>query len=400
MSQGYRTSHSRVVPGLENCLMSPPDILADGGRFGLLLNQASVDTRFRYACDVLAERFPGQLACLFSPQHGLWSSAQDNMIETPHGRHPRLQVPIYSLYAEQRQPSPDMLAGLDCLVIDLQDVGTRVYTYIWTVTYCLETCARAGVPVVILDRPNPLGGRMVEGPLLQADYTSFIGRAPIPMRHGLTLGELALFLNRGMGIEACLDVVPMQGWRRSMLAGDTGLAWVPPSPNLPRSEGAAVYPGMVLIEGTQLSEGRGTTTPFEVVGAPFIDAFALADALTSLDMPGFVFRPITFRPTFQKWRERECGGVFIHLTDPVAARPYAMAVHLLRIVHDYWPNDFRWLSPPYEYEETIMPIDILSGSSALREAIETASVPACWSRLVAVDEDAWWATVADALLYA
>ena len=270
--------HSPVTIGLENCLDGPPDVLR-GARFGLLVNQASVDFRYRYSHDLLAEAFPGQLAALFSPQHGLWSEDQDNMIETPHGRHPRLGIPAYSLYAEGRKPSAEMLEGLDCLVVDLQDVGTRVYTYIWTVSYCLEACREQGIPLVLLDRPNPLGGDRIEGPRLQTSYSSFVGRAAVPMRHGLTVGEMAGYLNRSMGIDATLEVVRMSAWQRSMTFDQIGRPWIPPSPNLPRPEGVGLYPGMVLVEGTNLSEGRGTTTPFEIVGAPFVDPHALAEAL-------------------------------------------------------------------------------------------------------------------------
>lgn len=241
--------------GLERCLQEPHPIL-QGKRFGLLVNQASVDKDFRYAHELLNERFPGQIAALFGPQHGLWSEQQDNMIETGHGKDPRLGIPVYSLYAESRRPSPEMLEGLDILVVDLQDVGTRVYTYIWTLSYCLAACAQQGIPVLVLDRPNPLGGIVVEGSRLDPEYRSFVGRASIPMRHALTMGEMAVFLNNHMGLGAEVHVQEMQGWRRSMLWPETGRSWIPTSPNLPRIEGVLLYPGMVLLEGTNLSEGR------------------------------------------------------------------------------------------------------------------------------------------------
>jgi len=384
--------------GLENCLANPPDVL-HGARFGLLCNQASVDREFRYAHDRLDKAFSGQLTALFSPQHGLWSQDQDNMIETPPGRPPRLGIPVYSLYAENRKPTPDMLAGLDCLVVDLQDVGTRVYTYIWTVSHCLEACAAAGVAVVVLDRPNPVGGCLVEGPRLDPAYASFIGRAPVPMRHGLTLGEIAQYLNVSMGIGAELHVVPVNGWRREMTWADTGRRWIPSSPNLPRIEGVQVYPGMVLIEGTNLSEGRGTTTPFETVGAPFVDPFALVDALAEWPLPGVVFRPITFTPTFQKWCDRQCGGVFLHVLDEATFRPYRTAAALLASVRQLWPKDFQWLQPPYEYEHEKMPIDILSGGPALRGEIESGLTAAGLARLAEVGETEWWGEVSASLLY-
>lgn len=396
------TDHAPREPsttiGLENCLASLPAVLS-GARFGLLVNQASVDHRFRYAHDLLSAALPGQLAALFSPQHGLWSEDQDNMIETAHRRHPRLDVPVYSLYAESRKPSAESLAGLDCLVVDLQDVGTRVYTYVWTLSYCLEACRERGIPVVVLDRPNPLGGIRVEGPRLKLPYRSFVGRAPIPMRHGLTIGEMARRLNSSLGIGATVEVTPMTGWRRELTFADTGRPWVPPSPNLPRLEGVDLYPGMVLVEGTNLSEGRGTTTPFEVIGAPFIDPFRLADALSEWDLPGLAYRPLTFKPTFQKWQDRECGGVFLHVLDHRVFRPYRAAVVLLASIRRLWPREFQWLSPPYEYETEKMPIDILSGGRDLREGLDTGLTPSLLDELTALDEDQWWSEVDPHLLY-
>ncbi|HID75972.1 MAG TPA: DUF1343 domain-containing protein, partial [Planctomycetaceae bacterium] len=333
-----------ITIGLENCLVSPPRRLARA-KSGLLVNQASVDRYFRYAHDLFNQAFPGQLAVLFSPQHGLWSEDQDNMVETPHGFHPRLQVPVISLYAESRKPPGDTLAELDCLVIDLQDVGTRVYTYIWTLSYCLEACAEHDVAVIVLDRPNPLGGRYVEGPRLEMAYASFVGRASIPMAHGLTIGEMARYLNAAMGIGAPLEVVPMTGWRREMAYADTGRVWVPPSPNLPRIEGVGLYPGMVLVEGTNLSEGRGTTTPFELLGAPFVDPFALIDAVGRWRLRGVHLRPLAFKPTFQKWEGKTCGGVFLHLTDRHVCRPYRTAVVLLDAIARLWRDQFQWLEP-------------------------------------------------------
>lgn len=384
--------------GLENCLASPPASLR-GARFGLLVNQASVDGRFRYAHDLLAGVPWGRLAAIFSPQHGLWSEDQDNMIESPHRRHRRLGVPVYSLYAATRKPTPDMLDGLDCLVVDLQDVGTRVYTYHWTLSYCLEACAERGIAVVVLDRPNPLGGRRAEGPRLEAAFTSFVGRAPIPMAHGLTLGEMARYLNHALALGAAVDVVPMRGWRRETTWSDLGRPWIPPSPNLPRLEGARVYPGMVLVEGTNLSEGRGTTTPFEVIGAPFIDPDALVEALAAWELPGVAFRPLAFKPTFQKWQGQECGGVFVHVVDERVFRPYRTAVVLLGCTRRLWPGAFRWLPPPYEYEAEKMPIDILSGGSTLREVLDAGLTPARLDEATALEEPAWWADVGPFLLY-
>jgi len=398
MANIHFSEDASVTIGLENCLGSVPEILC-GARFGLLANQASVDRRFRYCHDLLSAALPGQLAALFSPQHGLWSEDQDNMIETAHARHRQLDIPVYSLYAESRKPSAESLRGLDCLVVDLQDVGTRVYTYIWTLSYCLEACQERGIPMVVLDRVNPLGGSRVEGPRLKTPYASFVGRAPVPMMHGLTIGEMARHLNASMGIGARVEVVPITGWRREMTYRDTGRQWIPPSPNLPRIEGVGLYPGMVLVEGTNLSEGRGTTTPFEVVGAPFVDPFALADALSQWDLPGLAVRPLTFKPTFQKWQGRQCGGVFLHVLDDLVFRPYRTAVVLLACVRRLCPKDFQWLPPPYEYEREKMPIDILSGGCELREGLQNDLTPSLLEELTALDEDGWWSEVGPHLCY-
>ena len=374
--------------GLECALEKPPEIL-EGRRFGLLMNQASVDRDFRYAHDLLTEQFPGQLTALFGPQHGMWSEQQDNMVETPSVRDARLELPIHSLYGEHRKPTAEMLEGLELLVVDLQDVGTRVYTFIWTLTYCLEACAAAGIPVLVLDRPNPLGGTKVEGPLLEEEVASLVGRSAIPMRHALTIGELASYLNDAMGVGAQLHVHPMGDWKRTMTWADTGRPWVPTSPNLPRLEGVAVYPGMVLIEGTELSEGRGTTTPFEVVGAPYIDSERLAHRVRAFGDCGVVWRPIRFEPTFQKHSGQSCGGLFIHARSGSEPYSYRAALALLGSVRELWPDEFDWLEPPYEYERTLVPIDILTGSTRGREAVDRGLTSEVLDDLCRVDAEEW-----------
>lgn len=384
-----RRSSPIVRIGLDCCLEDPPAKLRNA-RFGLLMNQASLNANWQYACDVLSQRFPQQLTAIFTPQHGLWSEQQANMIESPHGHYPPLGLPIFSLYSETRRPTAEMLHGLECFLVDLQDVGTRVYTFIWTVVKCLEACASAGIPVVILDRPNPLGGETIEGPLLDADYKSFVGLATIPMRHALTIGELALLANDELDIGADVEIVPMNGWRRSMLFPETHCPWTPPSPNMPRFDTTLVYPGQVLLEGTNLSEGRGTTTPFELVGAPFIDPHRLMDALNALPHPGITFRPLRFVPTFDKWRGQSCGGVAWHTSDPQSVRSFVTTLSVIAAVQRQWPKDFAWLPPPYEYEHEKMPIDILYGSSKLREAIAHGNMSHDQlSTLAAVDEQAW-----------
>lgn len=384
--------------GLELACQAPPDVLRSAGSFGLLCNQASVDRQFRHAADALAQRFPGKLKALFGPQHGLWSTAQDNMIETGHARHARLGVPVHSLYSEIRKPTQQMLDGLDLLVVDLQDVGTRVYTYLWTLTYCLEACAQKGIPVLVLDRPNPLGGEIAEGQALDLRWQSFVGRASIPMRHGLTLGELARYGNDVMGLSADVRVLPMQGWRRAMTWPDTGRTWVPPSPNLPRFEGALVYPGQVLLEGTNLSEGRGTTTPFEQFGAPFVDPWQLLALVSAHDVRGAALRPVHFEPTFQKWQGHACGGLFVHPTEPAAFRSYRTTLAILRATRELWPQHFAWRQPPYEYERTLLPIDILAGGPAVREFVDGERPLAQLDALAAPPGD-WWQRVRRSLLY-
>ena len=387
-----------VEVGLDRCLKTPPQSLAKGAKFGLLMNQASVTGGYRYASDVLYERFPNQLVALFSPQHGLWCEQQANMIESQHAVHTRLGLPIYSLYAESREPTPAMLQGLEVFVIDLQDVGTRVYTFIWTVVNCLRACKTQSIPVILLDRPNPIGGEAIEGPILQSNFRSFVGLADIPMRHGLTLGELAQFCNSSLGIDAKLEIVPLSGWLRSLHLPQTSAPWCPPSPNMPRYDTALVYPGQVLLEGTNLSEGRGTTTPFEVVGAPFIEAERLAIELNARAIPGVYFRPLRFAPTFDKWAGRSCGGVFIHAVDVRHFNSYATTIEILRSIKRLYPSEFAWLPPPYEYEFEKPPIDILSGSDRLRIAIDTSddrAIDAC----TAADENAWLRSTESIRLY-
>jgi uncharacterized protein YbbC (DUF1343 family) len=292
------------------------------------------------------------------------------MIEWEGFRDTATGLPVHSLYGATRQPTAAMLAGIDTLVIDLQDVGARVYTFIWTLLLCLQACARAGVRVVVLDRPNPLGGEVREGNLLDMGFVSFVGMAPIPIRHGLTIGELAVFFRRHFELDVDLEVAWMQGWRRSMWFDATGLPWVLPSPNMPTLETAIVYPGMVALEGTELSEGRGTTRPFELFGAPFIDPGALVARIDQHALPGVVFRPTFFEPTFQKHVRTLCGGVQLHVTDRDAFRSVRTMIAILAAVRALWPDELRWLEPPYEYETDKPPIDILAGGTWLREGVD------------------------------
>jgi uncharacterized protein YbbC (DUF1343 family) len=346
--------------------------LLRGHRVGVVSNPASIDARFEHPADKLAAAGSGlTLAALFGPQHGFNADVQDNMIETGHARDERRRVPVYSLYSETREPTADMLAGLDDLVVDLQDVGARIYTFIYTMANCLRAAARHGVHVVVCDRPNPIGGCAVEGPVLEPAYESFVGLFPIPMQHGMTIGELARLFNEQFGIGARLTVMPMQGWRREMFWDETGLPWVMPSPNMPTLDTAIVYPGMVLFEGTALSEGRGTTRPFEISGAPWVDARAASEHLNRLQLPGAWFRPVGFEPTFHKFAHQACGGCQIHVTDRRAFKPVLSGVAVMAEYHRQDPARFAWRQPPYEYEHEKMPIDILAGSDALRHQIES-----------------------------
>jgi uncharacterized protein YbbC (DUF1343 family) len=346
--------------------------LIHGRQVGVVCNPASIDSAFRHTADRLIQDPEVTVAALFGPQHGFRSDVQDNMIETPHASDRRRQVPIYSLYSETREPSAQMLRDIDVLVIDLQDVGTRVYTYIYTMANCMRAAARHGVRVVVCDRPNPIGGEAVEGNLLQPAYASFVGQFPIPLRHGMTIGELARLFNDAFHIGAALDVVPLGGWRRSMYHDATGVPWVIPSPNLPTLDSAIVYPGAVLFEGTRLSEGRGTTRPFELIGAPWIDGDRLADAMNGLGLPGVHFRPAFFEPTFQKHAKETCGGCQIHVLDRQKFRPVQTAVQLMAEFRRQDPARFPWREPPYEYEHDKEPIDILYGSDQLRLTLDAA----------------------------
>ena len=344
-------------------------------REGVVSNPASIDARFQHIVDTFATSKDVKLAAIFGPQHGFRSDVQDNMIETSHNRDARRGVPVYSLYSETREPTAEMLKGLDALVVDLQDVGSRIYTFVYTMANCLRAGKKHGVPVIVCDRPNPIGGTSIDGPMLLAGFESFVGQFPIPLRHGMTIGELARFFNDACGLGADLTVVPMDNWKRSMHYDETGLPWVMPSPNMPTLETAVVYPGTVLFEGTNVSEGRGTTRPFGLIGAPWVDAELLAEKLAAHRLPGAYFRPAVFEPTFQKHAKEPCGGCQIHVLDRDKYPAVQSAVAILIEMRAQNPAKFQWRQPPYEYEHEQLPCDILAGSSDLRLQIE-AGVPA------------------------
>lgn len=363
------STSTTVGLGIDRLLEIDRRLLA-GRRVGVVCNPASVDSLLRHTADRLIADPEIAVAALFGPQHGFRSDLQDNMIETPHAQDARRRVPVYSLYSETREPTGDMLRDLDTLIIDLQDVGTRVYTYVYTMANCMRGAARHGVHVVVCDRPNPVGGEEVEGSRLEPPFASFVGQFPIPLRHGLTIGELARLFNDEFGIHCSLDVIPLAGWRRPMYFDETGLPWVMPSPNIPTLDSAIVYPGAVLFEGTKLSEGRGTTRPFELIGAPWIDGDRLADAMNARQLPGAHFRPVFFEPTFQKHAKQTCGGCQVHVVDRQRFRPVRTAVELIAEFRRQAPDRFAWREPPYEYEHEKEPIDILFGSDRLRETID------------------------------
>ena len=360
-------SYPAVSTGLETLKTNKP-IQFHTKKLGLLANPASVDKNFNHASRIINNLFPGQLKALFSPQHGFYADKQDNMIESDHGVEPELNIPVFSLYSKTRIPTREMMDLIDILIIDLQDVGTRVYTFMYTMSYCLEAAAQYGKQVFILDRPNPVGGVLVEGNILSDNCRSFVGRFPLPMRHGFTMGELALFFNRECRIHADITVIPMQGWKRDMFFQDTGLGWVAPSPNLPTPAATMVYPGQVIFEGTNLSEGRGTTQPFEFLGAPFINPAPIVKDIDQ-NISGVHLRPICFEPTSGKWAGQCCRGFQLHVTHPMQFKPYRTSLILLQQIIKRHQDNFRWKEPPYEYEFHKSPMDLILGSQTLKERI-------------------------------
>ena len=355
--------------GLEILFEEKLDLVSDS-RVGLIVNPASINSRFEHAADLFHHHPDVELTALFGPQHGIRGETQDNMIEWQTFLDRRTGLPAHSLYGATRIPTADMLANVDVLVFDVQDVGTRVYTFNYTMALAMEAARENGKRFIVLDRPNPIGGSDIEGNIHEHEFKSFVGMFPLPMRHGMTIGELALMFNQEFGIGCELEVVKMQGWRRSMWHDETGLPWVLPSPNIPTTETVVVYPGCVIIEGTQVSEGRGTTRPFELLGAPYVEPQALIDELMKDGLPGAIFRPHYFQPTFQKFAGEICGGIQIHVVDRKAYRPVITGVAIVNAIHRLYPDLFAWQQPPYEYVYDKLPFDVITGTSKLREQIE------------------------------
>jgi uncharacterized protein YbbC (DUF1343 family) len=366
---------SYVIPGLEIFLQDPPAWSATAS-LGLLCHPPSVDRAFQPAPELVARRFPGQLRVLFSPQHGLRGEKQDNMISSPDFEDPLLKIPVVSLYGPRLEPPREALEKIDVFLVDLQDVGTRVYTYGATLAKVMAAAARVGVKVVVLDRPNPIGGLQVEGNMLRPAWASFVGPYPLPMRHGFTLGELARYYQVTQTLGGDLEVIPARGWRRGDYFDAAGLPWIMPSPNLPTLDGALVYPGQVLLEGTNLSEGRGTTRPFELFGAPFLTPRRLRHELKEIPLPGVVLREVAFEPTFHKWAGESCYGFQLHVTHRLAFKPYYTTLALLSVIRRLYPEQFTWRQPPYEYETERLPIDLLTGDAAIREGLDAGRPPA------------------------
>lgn len=358
-----------IQTGLDQIRHDTPRGLA-GKRVGILCHAPSVASDFTHIITIFHKKTDSTLGAVFGPQHGLYGQTQDNMIEWSSSVHPLYGIPVHSLYGEHRKPTSEMLAGIDAFVIDLQDVGARLYTYIWTVKLCMEACAKAGIPIWILDRPNPIGMIQFDGPVLKEDYFTFVGGASIPLCHRMTLGEMALWIREKHNINCSLNIVWMKNWRRQSLFDQTGLPWILPSPNMPTLRTAIVYPGMVLAEALNISEGRGTTIPFELSGAPFIDSEKLKINLDGRRIPGCIFRTHNFIPTFNKYAGQVCNGLQIHVTDPAVFLPVLTAYEVFSAIIETSPEgSLKFNEPPYEYEYRLMPFDILSGDSVMRNSL-------------------------------
>jgi uncharacterized protein YbbC (DUF1343 family) len=359
----------RAATGLEVFLHDPP-AWAKGARLGFLNHPPSVGPDFTSARELIARRFPGRLQVLFSPQHGLLGEKQDNMMASADFVDPLLKLPVVSLYGPRLAPPPEALAAVDVVLADLVDVGTRVYTFATTLAKVMEAAGPLDKKVVVLDRPNPISGAAVEGNLLRPPWASLVGPYPLPMRHGFSLGELARYYCVTQRLECDLEVIPVRGWRRGQYFDETGLPWVLPSPNLPTPDSALVYPGQVLLEGTNLSEGRGTTRPFELFGAPFLELDRIKQALKGLPLPGVTLREACFEPTFHKWAGELCRGYQLHVTDRRTFKPYYTTLTLLSVLRRLYPEELTWRPPPYEYELERLPIDLLTGDDAIRRGLD------------------------------
>ena len=380
----------RVTLGLEKLLANPNEYLC-GNTLGLVVNQTSLTSDGQFSIGQFHNNKSFKLKTILAPEHGVYGVDQDMELVTDEIE-PLSGLLVRSLYGTNSSsltPSSYLLDGIDNLVFDIQDVGSRYYTFIYTLANCMKTCAQSNTRMVVCDRPNPINGLSVEGNLVEKEFHSFVGQYPIPNRHGMTVGELAILFNEHFGIKCDLKVIPMEGWERSMWYDQTGLPWVSPSPNMPTLSTATVYPGMCLIEGTLLSEGRGTTLPFEQVGAPYINAEVFAKTLNNENLPGLFFRPQYFKPQFQKWSGEVCGGVQLHIIERNKIKPLATSISMLFLIKKLYPNDFSWRTEPYEFVNDRLAIDLLYGNSTLREAIEAGNLSikkleSCWEEDIKV----------------
>lgn len=363
-----------IVIGLERIKNEAAQQAKIEGNIALLCHSASVDCDFEIAVNIFKKIYGERLIKIFGPQHGFVSDVQDNMIETDHYTHPYFNLPIYSLYSETREPTDEMLEGVDTFVIDLQDVGTRVYTYITTMTYILKACAKKDIKVVVLDRPNPVGGEIIEGNILEEEYGSFVGCMPIPQRHGMTMGEVGLFAKNYFNLDVKLEIIEMKNWKRSDFWWDTKLPWLNPSPNLPTPDSSLTFCGTVLYEGTNISEGRGTTRSLEVIGHPKIEAYSFYEyvkpKLKEIENNSFKLRPLVFMPTFQKHANTACGGLHIHITNPNEFLSWQVGQFLCRELYHFLGDEFEWVKKAYEYEYDKLPIDLINGSDKIRKWVE------------------------------
>lgn len=355
-----------------DCLLDDPRRHLGDGRVGLIANPTTVNQTLRHGAHLLHEHPDVNLVLLFGPEHGIASAVQD-MIDVGDEKEPVTGLPVISLYGktfESLSPTPEQLARVDVLVFDIQDVGARYYTYAATMALCMRVAATSKKRFVVLDRPNPIGGTQIEGGGLDEGLENYCGLYPVPQRHGMTVGELARLYNTTFGIGCDLAVVACEGWQREQYFDATGLPWVLPSPNMPTLDTAIVYPGMCLLEGTNLSEARGATRPFELFGAPFIDGNALAEELRRYELPGVLFRPCAFEPGFHKHATTTCGGLQLHVTDRQTFLSYRTGVAVLTAVRKLWPDQFDWRTDTYEFRSDVPAIDLLTGRPSVREAID------------------------------
>lgn len=389
---------AQLKTGLEVLLEKQTERI-QGKRVGIILHPSSINSQFQHALHLLASHNDVQLTAVFGPQHGVRGETQDNMVEWQDYQDTTTHLPTYSLYGKTRSPTKKMLSEIDVLLFDIQDIGSRYYTYIWTMALAMKACKTEDKTFIVLDRPNPINGIDVEGNVLHPNFSSFVGIYPIAVRHGMTTGELALYFNKHFDINCKLEVVTMEGWERQMFFEDTGLPWVLPSPNMPTVRTAMVYPGMCLLEGTNISEGRGTTRPFELSGAPWIDPYIMVKQLNRMNLPGVFFRPTYFTPTFHKWSQQMVGGVQIHVLDRQIFRPFLTGLSLTQLYRELGKDQFQWKAPPYEYEYEKLPFDILCGTNQIRQQIESGKNPREIEQTWSFDLKKFKQTRKDYLLY-